>query len=224
MLLLFFMNQFQRNRRQICHRHQRHWRQILPPVSLVLLIPMANLPQGNPIRPRCTWCSPNEASSCCYYPPLVGCWIAAVDPATQWAEQADKCNGCWWKFLWDIDILYLVSFVTFRCVSLTFCDVYVLELLRCETVYILWHSYVMWHLHYETLTLWNSYINWWRYLMWCLRCMLFLFVETSITRFSTSFLWCTRRGPTSQRGRCKTTWWQNYGVQEYRLPSPPLLM
>ncbi len=29
---------------QICHRHQRHRRQILPPVSLVLLIPVANLP------------------------------------------------------------------------------------------------------------------------------------------------------------------------------------
>ncbi len=28
----------------ICHRYQRHRRQILPPVSLVLLIPVANLP------------------------------------------------------------------------------------------------------------------------------------------------------------------------------------
>jgi len=35
---------YQRHRRQICHRCQRHRRQILPPVSLVLLIPVANLP------------------------------------------------------------------------------------------------------------------------------------------------------------------------------------
>ncbi len=35
---------FQRHRRQICHRYQRHRRQILPPVSLVLLRPVANLP------------------------------------------------------------------------------------------------------------------------------------------------------------------------------------
>ncbi len=27
---------------QICHRYQRHWRQILPPVLLVLLIPIGN--------------------------------------------------------------------------------------------------------------------------------------------------------------------------------------
>ncbi len=31
-------------RRQFCRRYQRHGRQILPPVSLVLLIPVANLP------------------------------------------------------------------------------------------------------------------------------------------------------------------------------------
>ncbi len=35
---------YQRHRRQICHRYQRHRRQILPPVSLVLLTPVANLP------------------------------------------------------------------------------------------------------------------------------------------------------------------------------------
>ncbi len=35
---------YQRHRRQICHQYQRHRRQILPPVSLVLLIPVANLP------------------------------------------------------------------------------------------------------------------------------------------------------------------------------------
>ncbi len=35
---------YQRYRWQICHRYQRHRRQILPPVSLVLLIPVANLP------------------------------------------------------------------------------------------------------------------------------------------------------------------------------------
>jgi hypothetical protein len=34
----------QRHRWQICHRYQRHRRQILPPVSLVLLAPVANLP------------------------------------------------------------------------------------------------------------------------------------------------------------------------------------
>ncbi len=34
----------QRHRRQNCRRYQRHRRQILPPVSLVLLIPVANLP------------------------------------------------------------------------------------------------------------------------------------------------------------------------------------
>ncbi len=39
---------YQKQRRQICHRYQRHWRQILPPVSLVLLIPVANY--GNSIR------------------------------------------------------------------------------------------------------------------------------------------------------------------------------
>ncbi len=33
----------QRHRRQNCRRYQRHRRQILPPVSLVLLIPVANL-------------------------------------------------------------------------------------------------------------------------------------------------------------------------------------
>ncbi len=35
---------YQRHRWQICHRYQRHRRQILPPVSLVLLTPVANLP------------------------------------------------------------------------------------------------------------------------------------------------------------------------------------
>ncbi len=34
----------QRHRRQFCRRYQRHRRQILPPVSVVLLIPVANLP------------------------------------------------------------------------------------------------------------------------------------------------------------------------------------
>ncbi len=42
-------DRYQRHRRQNCrryqwHRWQRHRRQILPPVSLVLLIPVANLP------------------------------------------------------------------------------------------------------------------------------------------------------------------------------------
>ncbi len=35
-------HRYQRHRWQICHRCQRHRRQILPPVSLVLLIPVAN--------------------------------------------------------------------------------------------------------------------------------------------------------------------------------------
>ncbi len=35
---------YQRHRRQICQRYQRHRRQILPPVSLMLLMPVANLP------------------------------------------------------------------------------------------------------------------------------------------------------------------------------------
>ncbi len=35
---------YQRHRWKIYHRYQRHWRQIFPPVSLVLLIPVANLP------------------------------------------------------------------------------------------------------------------------------------------------------------------------------------
>ena len=35
---------YQRHRRQICHRCQRRRRQIFPPISLVLLIPVANLP------------------------------------------------------------------------------------------------------------------------------------------------------------------------------------
>jgi hypothetical protein len=34
----------QRHRRQNCRRYQQHRRQIFPPVSLVLLIPVANLP------------------------------------------------------------------------------------------------------------------------------------------------------------------------------------
>jgi hypothetical protein len=34
----------QRHRWQICHRYQRHWQQILPPVPLVLLTPVANMP------------------------------------------------------------------------------------------------------------------------------------------------------------------------------------
>jgi hypothetical protein len=38
---------YQRHRRQICHRCQRHRRQILPPVWLVLLTPVAN--NGNNI-------------------------------------------------------------------------------------------------------------------------------------------------------------------------------
>jgi hypothetical protein len=38
----------QRHRWQICHCYQQHRRQILPPVSLVLLIPLAN--NGNNIR------------------------------------------------------------------------------------------------------------------------------------------------------------------------------
>ncbi len=33
---------YQWHRRQICHRCQRHRRQIFPPISLVLLIPVAN--------------------------------------------------------------------------------------------------------------------------------------------------------------------------------------
>ncbi len=37
-------HRYQRHRRQIWHRCQRHRRQILLPVSLVLLIPVANLP------------------------------------------------------------------------------------------------------------------------------------------------------------------------------------
>ncbi len=37
-------HQYQRHRWQICHRCQRHQRQILPPVYLVLMIPAANLP------------------------------------------------------------------------------------------------------------------------------------------------------------------------------------
>ncbi len=37
-------HRYQRHRWKICHRYQRHRRQILPPVSLVLLIPVANLP------------------------------------------------------------------------------------------------------------------------------------------------------------------------------------
>jgi len=35
---------YQRHRWQICHRYQRHRWQIFPPFSLVLLIPVANLP------------------------------------------------------------------------------------------------------------------------------------------------------------------------------------
>ncbi len=35
-------SQSQRHRRQICHRYQPHRRQILPPVHLVLLTPVAN--------------------------------------------------------------------------------------------------------------------------------------------------------------------------------------
>ncbi len=35
---------YQQHRWQICHRYQRHRQQILPPVSLVLLTPVANLP------------------------------------------------------------------------------------------------------------------------------------------------------------------------------------
>ncbi len=37
-------HRYQRHQGQICHRYQWHRRQILPPVSLVLLIPVANLP------------------------------------------------------------------------------------------------------------------------------------------------------------------------------------
>ncbi len=37
-------HRFQWHQRQICHRYQLHRRQIFPPVSLVLLIPVANLP------------------------------------------------------------------------------------------------------------------------------------------------------------------------------------
>ncbi len=37
-------HQYQRDRRQNCCRYQRHRRQIFPPISLVLLIPVANLP------------------------------------------------------------------------------------------------------------------------------------------------------------------------------------
>ncbi len=41
--------QYQRHRWQICHQYQRHRRQILPPVSLLLLIPVANLPSVSTI-------------------------------------------------------------------------------------------------------------------------------------------------------------------------------
>ena len=37
-------HRYQRHWWQICHRYQRHRWQILPPFSLVLLIPVANLP------------------------------------------------------------------------------------------------------------------------------------------------------------------------------------
>ncbi len=54
-VLIFFENsrrysqakvhhRYQRHRRHICHRYQRHRWQILPSFSLVLLIPVANLP------------------------------------------------------------------------------------------------------------------------------------------------------------------------------------
>jgi hypothetical protein len=36
---------------QICHRYQRHQWQILPPVPLELLIPVANLPPVSTIPP-----------------------------------------------------------------------------------------------------------------------------------------------------------------------------
>jgi len=35
-------SRFQRHRQQISHRYKWHWRQILPPVLLVLLIPVAS--------------------------------------------------------------------------------------------------------------------------------------------------------------------------------------
>ncbi len=42
---------YQRHRWQICHQqYQRYRRQILPPISLVLLIPVANLPPVSTIR------------------------------------------------------------------------------------------------------------------------------------------------------------------------------
>ncbi len=43
---------YQQHWRQICHRYQRHRRQILPPVSLVLLTPVAD--NGNTIRLQIT--------------------------------------------------------------------------------------------------------------------------------------------------------------------------
>ncbi len=40
----FFENSRRYSQLKVDHRYQRHRRQILPPVSLVLLIPVANLP------------------------------------------------------------------------------------------------------------------------------------------------------------------------------------
>ncbi len=50
-------HRYQRQRWQICHRYQRHRRQILPPVSLVLLIPVANCHRYQRHRRQiCHWC------------------------------------------------------------------------------------------------------------------------------------------------------------------------
>ncbi len=46
-------HRYQRHLRQNCCRYQRHRRQIFPPISLVLLIPVANLPPVSTI-PMCT--------------------------------------------------------------------------------------------------------------------------------------------------------------------------
>ncbi len=53
---------WQQHRQQICHRYQRHRRQILPSESLVLLIPVANLPPVSTIPAGCVDTGSNFAA------------------------------------------------------------------------------------------------------------------------------------------------------------------
>ncbi len=81
-------HRYQRHWWQICHRCQRHRRQIVPPISLVLLIPVANLPPvSTTLVAICHWYQRHRRQIChrCQWHrwqimgTISGCWDLKVN-------------------------------------------------------------------------------------------------------------------------------------------------